>query len=189
MQPLLACQNTAAHLLLLRWTLSIVDPPPQLLSSHPNLLASSAVIPRSSPALYPRLSSTRAPPPSSAPAAKLTVWLHQVRLDSLIIPGHSTLTADDRRRRNRPVHAFPPLWPDPGTQLLVFKTSQGLFCKKYLFPFILFLVNFENSLEIIEKSEKCEINFVWFLEINSIWWCDEFALKLCITSFKNRISL
>ena len=54
---------------------------------------------------------------------------------------------------------------------------------------ILFKVNFENSLEIVEKTEKCEINFVVFLLIRFVLWCDEFEMFPNVFKFKNRISL
>ena len=42
---------------------------------------------------------------------------------------------------------------------------------------------------MLEKSEKCEINFVVFLLISSITWCDEFEIFPYVINSKNRVRI
>ena len=41
----------------------------------------------------------------------------------------------------------------------------------------------------LQKSEKCETNFVFFLVFSSTLWCYEFELILYVFKYKNRICL
>ena len=41
---------------------------------------------------------------------------------------------------------------------------------------------------MLEKSEKCEINFVVLLINRYIRWYDEFVMKPCVVGSKNKIS-
>ena len=50
-------------------------------------------------------------------------------------------------------------------------------------------MNFAKSYKNVEKSEKCEINFVVFLLIRSIIWCEEFEMFPCVFNSKNRVKI
>ena len=64
--------------------------------------------------------------------------------------------------------------------------APGSFLQKKLTPFILFQVNLANSQEIIEKIEKCQINFVMFLLFSPTSLMSWVGLISCVVNSKNR---
>jgi hypothetical protein len=81
---------------------------------------------------------------------------------------------------------FPKPAKDPIAKLL--KLPEVLSVKSS-FSFYSFSSELCKILEKCRKSEKCEINFVVFLLIRSIIWCDEFEIFPCVINSKNRVRI
>jgi len=99
---------------------------------------------------------------------------------SCSLPAHPSPPATHAVGIGRPSRSLPPaMGQGPNFFKLFF---PGSLLQKLLYPFYFFCSELQK---ILEKSEKCETNFVVFLLISSIISCDEFEKFSCIVNSKN----